>query len=512
MGQSRLSFESRGNYVNGRFAPPSEFGALVNGEWESRSPADSTDRLGRFEYSYAMVDQVVEIAREAFNAWRKQPRAARAELLRKYQAALTRRREELIQAIAREVGKPLWEATTEYSTLINKVDITLTESAKLVEDYRIARIMEATDGACRYRPLGVMAVIGPFNFPGHLPNGHIVPALLTGNTVVFKPSEKAPLVGQLMAECFDEAGFPPGVFNLLQGEKEVGRRLCVHEGVDGVLFTGSYEVGTRIKQDTLQQHWKLLALEMGGKNPAIVWEDADLDVALQETLVGAYATAGQRCSATSRILVHSSILERFVERFHERAKAFTISHPLENPFMGPLIERGAVDRYMKFLGIAAREGFETVMRGKMLELQWQGNYVTPSICFARSSPLEAARRSIFQQTELFAPNAAIIGVNDLEEAIALANATQFGLVASVFTKSRATYERCLDDLVMGLVNWNRSTIGASSKLPFGGLKKSGNHFPTAVSATLYCTAPVASLEVEEPRLAAPTQYPGLNWE
>lgn len=511
MGQSKLSFKSRGNFVNGRFAPPSEFGALVNGTWESRSPADFSDELGVFEYSFAMVDHAVEAARTAFNAWRVRTRGERAALLGKYQAALSRRREELIQVIAREVGKPLWEATTEHGAMVNKVDITLNESARLVEDYRIERVMDNTEGACRYRPLGVMAVIGPFNFPGHLPNGHIVPALLTGNTVIFKPSEKAPLVGQLMAECFDEAGFPPGVFNLLQGEKEVGRRLCVHEGVDGVLFTGSYEVGTRIKQDTLQQHWKLLALEMGGKNPAIVCEDANLDVALQETLIGAYLTAGQRCSATSRILVHDSILEPFVERFHQRAKAFTISHPMENPFMGPLVERGAVDRYMKFLGIATREGFELVMRGKALELQWQGNYVTPSICWSRSSPLDATRRSIYQQTELFAPNVAIIGVSDLEEAIAQANATQFGLVASVFTAKRAQYEKCLEDLVMGLVNWNRSTIGASSKLPFGGLKKSGNHFPTAVSATLYCTAPVASLEVSDPRIASPTQYPGLNW-
>src|SRR5206468_11790715 len=138
-------------------------------------------------------------------------------------------------------------------------------------------------------------------------NGHIVPALLTGNTVIFKPSEKAPMVGQLMAEFFQEAGFPPGVFNLVQGEKEVGRRLCVHEGVDGVLFTGSYEVGLRIKQDTLQQHWKLLALEMGGKNAAIVWNDAQMDAAVYEVLSGAFLTAGQRCSATSRVIVHNKI-------------------------------------------------------------------------------------------------------------------------------------------------------------------------------------------------------------
>ncbi|MGZ3696968.1 MAG: aldehyde dehydrogenase family protein, partial [Bdellovibrionota bacterium] len=421
-----------------------------------------------------------------------------------------KREEEMTEIIAREVGKPLWESKTEVTAMLNKVDITINDSMKLVTDYEIPKIMDNTTGACRYRPLGVMAVIGPFNFPGHLPNGHIVPALLTGNTVVFKPSEKTPMVGQLMAECFQEAGFPAGVFNLVQGEREVGRRLVVHEGVDAVLFTGSYEVGTRIKQDTLQQHWKLLALEMGGKNAAIIWSDADLEVAIHETLLGAYLTTGQRCSATSRILVHTSLLDQFLTRFHERAKAFTIGHPLDNPFMGPLIESGSVDRYMKFLGIAQREGAEIIMRGKSLELSTRGNYVTPSICWVKEPSLEATKKSIYQQTELFAPNVAILGVSELEEAIAQANATSFGLVTSVFSKDRAVYDKALDGLHFGLINWNRSTVGASSKLPFGGFKKSGNHFPTALTSTLYCTAPIASLEMAEPKVTANT--PGLNWK
>jgi succinylglutamic semialdehyde dehydrogenase len=499
-------FRSQGNYIAGRFAVPAE----ASGEWVSRSPADATDELGRFTYSYAAIDAAVSAAREAFPSWRRRPAAERAELLKKYQAALKRREEEITEAIAREVGKPLWEARTELSAMLNKVDITLGDSLRLVEESSIPAVMEGTRGVCRYRPLGVLAVIGPFNFPGHLPNGHIVPALATGNTVVFKPSEKSPLVGQLMAECFAEAGFPPGVFNLLQGEREVGRRLVVHEKVDGVLFTGSYEVGVRIKQDTLQQHWKLLALEMGGKNPSIVWKDADLDFAVQETLVSAYITAGQRCSATSRIIVHEEIADRFTQRFHERAKAFSIGHPLDNPFMGPLIEAGAVDRYMKFLGIAAREGAEVVMRGKALDLPQKGNYVTPSICRVRDASVEQSRKSVYQQTELFGPNVAILAARELEEAVAQANVTQYGLVASVFTQDRATYEKCLDDLQMGLVNWNKSTVGASSRLPFGGLKKSGNHMPTALTSTLYCSVPVSSLEVAEPK-GNPGAYPGLNW-
>lgn len=511
MMKPKFSNTVNGNFYEGQFQSVGKND--TSGEWVSRSPADFTDELGRVLYSYAHIDAAVQSARSAFKAWRRKPMAERAALLKKYQTALKSREEELVEVIAREVGKPLWEARTELSAMINKVDITISESVRFIADFEIPQIMEKTQGACRYRPLGVMAVIGPFNFPGHLPNGHIVPALLTGNTVIFKPSEKAPLVGQIMAECFQSAGFPAGVFNLIQGEREVGRRLCVHEGIDGILFTGSYEVGTRIKQDTLQQHWKMLALEMGGKNSAIVWEDADLELALYETLVGAFLTSGQRCSATSRIIVHKKILASFVERYHERAKAFSIGYPLDNPFMGPLIDQGSVDRLMKFIGIATREGCELVMRGKTLELPVRGNYVTPSICLAEDVTLEQTKKSIFQQTELFAPSVIILGVDNLDEAIAQANATQYGLVASVFTQNREVYDHCWDGLEMGLINWNRATSGASSRLPFGGLKKSGNHFPTALTATTYCTYPVASLESSQPQSAVEQakKTPGLNW-
>ena len=499
----------RGDYIHGEFLTHGDLHSGANGEWVSRSPADSADELGRFFYSFGSIDQAVSSAREAFKSWRGLKPETRAEYLKKYKAALKSREQDFVEVLAREVGKPLWEAQSEFASMINKVDITLQESPRFTADFEIAGIMEGALGACRYRPHGVMAVLGPFNFPGHLPNGHIVPALLTGNTVVFKPSEKTPMIGQIIAEVFHEASFPKGVFNLVQGERELGRRLVTHEGVDGVLFTGSYEVGTRIRQDTLLQHWKLLALEMGGKNASIIFSDADLAFALYESLVGAFITAGQRCSATSRILVERTVFDSFVARFHDRSKAFSIGHPLENPFMGPLIEQGAVDRYMKFMGIASREGCEIVMRGKTLEHPQSGNYVTPSICVVKDTSLEALKKSVYQQTELFAPNVAIIPFDDVEEAVALANGTQYGLVASVFTSDRVKYQKCWDGLRMGLVNWNKSTVGASSRLPFGGLKKSGNHMPTAVTANLYCTFPVSSIEVAEPKIGAVA--PGLNW-
>ncbi len=501
-----------GNYIQGEFASVSS--SDRSGSWEALSPADQRDLLGTVDYSYASVNAAVEAARIALKPWRRLSLAERATYLKRYQEELALRREELCQAISREVGKPLWESATEVASMINKVDITLNDSMPLVRDFEITGIMPGAVGACHYRPHGVMAVIGPFNFPGHLPNGHLVPALLTGNTVVFKPSEKTPLTGQLMLECFHAAGLPAGVVNLIQGEKEVGRRLCVHPGVAGVLFTGSYEVGMRIKQDTLQQHWKILALEMGGKNASLVLDDADLELAVHETLVSSFLTTGQRCSATSRILVHQSLLDAFLEKFHQRAKAFRVGHWSENPFMGPLIDSSAVDRYMKFVGIAAREGCELVMRGKSLELAHPGHYVTPTVAWVKNPSLEQTRKSVFQQTELFSPAVAVLGFSDLDEAIAQANETQYGLVASVFSASRSTFETCRENLEAGLVNWNKSTVGASSRLPFGGFKKSGNHFPTALTSTLYCAVPVSSLEVASPPAASELarSYPGLQWE
>jgi succinylglutamic semialdehyde dehydrogenase len=209
--------------------------------------------------------------------------------------------------------------------------------------------------------------------------------------------------------------------------------------------------------------------------------------------------------------VHRSRVEQFVSALHDRAKAFAIGHPDDQPFMGPVIDAQSVDRAMKYIGIAQREGFEVVMRGKALDTGRPGHYLTPTLCWSADMSLEKTRKSVYQQSELFAPNLAILAVDDLDEAIAQANATQFGLVASVFSKSASVYAHCRDELEMGLVNWNRSTVGASSRLPFGGMKKSGNHFPTAVSASLYCTVPVASLEVGAPK-GSTQPFSGLNWK
>lgn len=497
----------RGDYIGGEFHPPME----PTGEWTVTSPAAAKDVIARVKYSFSEIDRAVQCARDAFRKWRDLPQTERNEYLVRYQTALKKREAVFAETISRETGKPLWESKAEFAVILNKIDITIKDSLPLIAGTEIPNVMPDTLGTSRYKPHGVMVVIGPFNFPGHLPNGHIVPALATGNTVIFKPSEKTPLTGQLLAEAAHEAGFPPGVFNLIQGERELSRRLCVHEGVAGVLFTGSYEVGTRIKQDTLQQHWKILALEMGGKNPAIVWEDADFEFVCYDLLTAAFLTAGQRCTSTSRVLIHEALADRFVERVHKAAKAFKIGHPFENAFMGPLIDNQSVDRFQKFQPIAAREGYEIIMRGKSLDHPSNGHYVTPSIAYMKGGTAEQTRKSVFQQTELFAPMLAIQTVDSIEGAIELANATQYGLAAAVYSKSKMIFDECNRDLEFGIVNWNRSTVGSSSKLPFGGTKKSGNHRSTALTSVFYCTYPVATHEVTSPKIPE-TKFTGLDWK
>jgi succinylglutamic semialdehyde dehydrogenase len=493
----------QGDFIDGRFRPAE----APDDQWEIRSPADLTDVVGRPTTKHAHLEDALESARRAYLPWARLGAAERARHLRRLRDVFSNRAAEFAEIIARETGKPLWECKGEAQSIVNKIDITLNHSLGLVADQEIADALPGVTGYTRFKPRGVMAVIGPFNFPAHLPNGHIIPALATGNVVVFKPSEKTPFTGQLMARCFAEAELPAGVFNLVQGRGETGKRLANHRGVDGVLFTGSYDVGLRIKQDTLTHSHKLLALEMGGKNATVIWDDADLTKATYESLMGAFVSAGQRCSCTSRIIVHRRVHQEFTDRFYANAKRLKIGHWSEPVFMGPLISADSVDGYLRYQEIAKREGAEPLMRGKALELGHRGHYVTPSINLVKAFDPQ----SVYQQSEIFGPNVAIYKVDDFEEALRINNAPGFGLVMSLFTKNRALFEKALIEAQVGVLNLNRTTNGASSRLPFGGMNKSGNDRPSAHLAVQYCTVPVASLEDPTPFNGQGVPV-GLNFE
>ena len=503
------------DYIAGRWAPaPAPEGSLDN-----RSPADWSARLSQHPWAKSQVDRAVEAAREAV---RKVPAPGeRVALVRRIGAVLKLREDALARAIALDVGKPLWEARTEAQACAAKATITANDGMKLVAPFPAsgqateATASQAPGGVqrkrhsiaeCRFRPLGVLAVLGPFNFPVHLPNGHILPALACGNAVVFKPSEVAPHSAEVYARCLEEAGVPAGLFNLVQGGAPVGARLAAHEGVDGVLFTGSWSVGQAIAQATLGQT-KLLALEMGGKNAALVLEDADPDKALYDILFSAFVSAGQRCTAASRAILVGppSRADAFAKRVAALAARLSIGHPLDDGvFMGPLASEAALRKFEQ--GQPQGAGVETILEARRLSPRGlSGSYVSPSV-----HRVHQRTGSSYEQEELFGPDLAVYAADSVEEAIAIANATPYGLAAGVHTKSRDAFERCLSGLECGVVNWNAPTVGASGRLPFGGLKRSGNHRPAALWSTLYCTSPVAVMS-GEPALDRKKLAPGVSW-
>lgn len=483
---SIFPLEYKGDFINGQFIKPNR----SDGQFKDISPGDLNDQIMTVSFAYDHIDKACTAAKDAWLPWAKLSLEERKTYLVRLKEIFETEKNRMAQAISRDTGKPLWDALAEAGALASKIDITLNYSVKMIAEERVTNALPGVDGVIRYKGRGVMAVLGPFNFPAHLPNGHIVPALAAGNTVVFKPSEQTPAVGQLMAEFIQKAAFPPGVFNMIQGDAETGKKLVQSEFIDGVLFTGSYEVGLRIKQATMEHYWKILALEMGGKNTTVVWDDADIDKAIYESLVGSFMTTGQRCSCTSRIILHDKIADRFTDRFYEAAKKLTIGHWSENPFMGPLINEGAVEKYIRFQEIARREGAESLMRGKALDVKHKGHYVTPSINLVQKFDPQ----SVYQKTEIFGPNVAIFRTSDFDHALKIINSTGFGLVMALFSKDKELYEKALLEARVGLLNWNRTTNGASSRLPFGGMGKSGNDRPSAHFAIQYASVPVASLE------------------
>ena len=484
--------------IGGTFADPQR----ADGTIEDDSPADLTHHLGNFPWALSQVDAAVAAARDGARAMARMSNSERAGLVRRIGGVLKAREEELARAIALDVGKPLWEARTEAQACAAKATITVDDGLRLVAPFPAP----GQPGAeCRFRPLGVLAVLGPFNFPVHLPNGHVLPALACGNSVVFKPSEVAPHAAEVYARCLVEAGVPGGAFNLVQGPGPVGAKLAAHPGVDGVLFTGSWAVGLAIERATHGQT-KILALEMGGKNAALVLRDADPDKAAYDVLFSAFVSAGQRCTAASRLIVEGppERADGLARRIAKLAQGLAIGHPLDaGVFMGPLASETALARFQTGISLTHAE---TVLASRRLSPRGlRGCYASPSVHRVRRPEGNA-----YEREELFGPDLAVFDAPDEDAAIALANSTEYGLAASVHTRSREAFERCLSRIECGVVNWNAPTVGASGRLPFGGLRRSGNHRPAGLHSTLYCAAPVAVMSgeaaLDRGRLA-----PGIAW-
>ncbi|MEM9167572.1 MAG: aldehyde dehydrogenase family protein [Planctomycetota bacterium] len=491
------------------FQPPSD---LVAGESRpiagdgirSTNPASPSDVLYAFDPNLGHVDDAVEAAADAGKTWSAWPFERRAGVLKRYAALCGEHKDAIADLICDETGKAYWDSAAEAGILSGKVAITLdgSEHAGLrrVQPYAFD-LTDTRVGRCEYRPHGVLAVIGPYNFPAHLPNGHIVPALATGNTVVLKPSEKTPAVGQALIEllqrALNEADAPPGVVNLVQGGAETAVKLTTHPGIDGILFTGSWPVGRKILENNLDHPGRIVALEMGGNNPAVVMPDANPRQAAIEVARAAFITTGQRCTCTRRLIVHEAIADTFIETVAAIARDLRVGHPRsEDPvFMGPIVSEQARDAVLAFQERLLAGGGRSILESRAGDLPpdgVDGYYVTPGIV-----EVEAFNTGEGDDAgcdlEVFGPLLRITRVGSFEEAIAQANETRFGLAASLFSTDPSDQQRFLREARAGCVNINTGTAGASSKLPFGGLGLSGNHRPAGSVSLDYTAFPVASM-------------------
>ena len=482
---------------------------FINGRWlagsgprfERCDPASGESLWTGNAASAGEVEDAIKAARDAFDGWSVAPFAEREALLRRFGLRLEDNKQALAASISRETGKPLWETRTEVGSMINKIEISVRAW------HARTGITETQTGpvknALRHKPHGVVAVLGPYNFPGHLPNGHIVPALLAGNTVLFKPSELAPLVAEQTVRLWEQAGLPAGVLNLLQGERATGEAIAAHPQLDGLFFTGSANVGNLLHRQFAAQPHKILALEMGGNNPLIVGTVSDVRAAVYDILQSAYLSSGQRCTCARRLFVPRG--DAGDTLIHSLVKAIqTIRVGVWNeepqPFMGPVISAAAAAGLLKaqqrLMGLGARALVE------MKQLEQGPAFVSPGL-------LDATEAKELPDEEYFGPLLCLIRYDTLEDAIHLANQTQYGLSAGLLSDRPEDYELFYRKIRAGIVNWNRPTTGASSAAPFGGVGGSGNHRPSAFYAADYCAYPVAS--VEAPKSELPAQLaPGIE--
>lgn len=473
---------------------------LVGETIVSTNPARPSEIIWQASPVIGHVDRAVEAAAIAQPIWARFPAERRFAALIRFRDLCKSRAAEMARLIALETGKALWDARAEADLLAAKVDITLDDSEH--GGLRRVRAFDISLGATRtgrtfFRPHGVMAVLGPFNFPAHLANGHIIPALALGNTIVFKPSDKAPAVGQTLAAWLQEAlvaeGAPAGVMNLVHGGADVATRLVTRPEVGGVLFTGSWPVGRRIMELCLDEPGRILALEMGGNAPAIVMPDADLRQAAIEVVRSAFVSTGQRCTCTRRLIVHRQVADRFVQAIVAISSRLVINDPFvePEPFMGPIITAEARQSVLDAQARFASQGAEKLLEARSIDTPSGGFFLSPGIM--RIDRFTIGVDGPGADIEVFGPLLRMSVVDSFDDALAQANATRFGLAASIFTKDADTIARFSNEMRAGCVNVNTGTAGASSKLPFGGIGLSGNHRPAGAYSLDYCAFPVAGI-------------------
>ncbi|MGJ8691006.1 MAG: succinylglutamate-semialdehyde dehydrogenase [Thalassotalea sp.] len=487
----------------------SETTHLINNQWlpgkgalfSSFNPANTNMLWQGHAATSKQVMAAVEAARAAFIGWSALPFDERLDIITFFGKILTEKKELLANTIAQETGKPLWETRTEVAAMIGKIAI----SVKAYHE-RTGTITFDIPGATahtRHKPHGVLAVFGPYNFPGHLPNGHIIPALLAGNTIVFKPSELTPWVAEEITKIWLLAGLPRGVINLIQGDSSTGKALAKNPKIDGLLFTGSSATGQQLHQQFSAQPEKILALEMGGNNPMIVKGITDIKAAVHDIIQSAFITAGQRCTCARRLFIETGATgDKIINHLVTATKAIRIGFydDKEQPFIGSMISAQAAQAMTTCQEKLIKLGAKPLLA--MKQSSAGTGFISPGI-------IDVTGVDKIPDEENFGPLLKVYRYSSFEQAVNEANNTQFGLSAGLLADDKADYLYFYHHIRAGIINWNKPLTGASSAAPFGGIGASGNHRASAYYAADYCAYPVASLEAKKLTLPE-TLSPGLK--
>ena len=464
----------------------------INGHWlhgegpglSSINPATNQTIWCGKEASESQVESAVIAAHRAQSDWSRTEPNERANTLRRFGDLLAESAEPLAILICQETGKPLWEARAEISAMVGKIEL----SVRAFNERTSPRELPAPKGNAfiRYKPLGVVAVFGPYNFPGHLPNGHIAPALLAGNTVVFKPSEQTPKTAEATIDLWQATGIPDGVINLVQGGARVGAHL-LKQSIDGVFFTGSSKTGAHIHKEFGGRPEVMLALEMGGNNPLIVGSLEPTEETIDCIIQSAFLTSGQRCTCARRLFLPEGPKgDAILLELCKATRALSIGDPLESHFLGSLISAQQAQRMQQHQTRLASQGAEVLVPLEQKD---------PNLGFCTPGIVEVTHLQSRPDEEVFGPLLQVSRYRKFSTAIEQANNTRFGLSAGLMSHDQAEYDQFYRGIRAGIVNWNSPTTGASGSAPFGGVGASGNYRPSAYYAADYCSYPVASVEV-----------------
>ena len=475
---------SQGNlYINGTWSP------AQGTAWDKLDPVTQETIWHGAEATAEQVEQACQSARLAFAAWARRPLAERLEIIQRFASLLEQNKQQLATIISRETSKPIWETLTEVQSMIGKVAI----SVRAYHERTGESLTEMPDGAAslRHRPHGVLAVFGPYNFPGHLPNGHIIPALIAGNTIVFKPSELTPWTAEETVKLWQEAGLPAGVLNLVQGGRSSGEALAQSHEIDGLLFTGSANTGYHLHKQLAGAPEKILALEMGGNNALIIDEITDIDAVVNLTVQSAFISAGQRCTCARRLIIkNGAVGDAFIQRLVEVSRNLVVGQwdAQPQPFMGGVISLHASQQILQSQLRLIDLGAQVLL--PVTQADANSSLLSPGL-------LDVTHVSDVPDEEYFGPLSCIYRYDHFDEALALANGTRFGLSVGLVSPDRDLFDRLLIEARAGIVNWNKPLTGASSAAPFGGVGASGNHRASAFYAADYCAWPMASLESQQ---------------